>query len=68
MPARSQAQQRFMAMCEHAPQHVKGRCPDMTHAQLRAFAATPRTGLPARVKPVKHPTLMDALMRRHGGH
>ncbi len=59
MPARSQAQQRFMAMCAHDPSHVKGTCPTgMTKDQLREFARTPRTGLP---KQVKIPTLLDAL-------
>lgn len=59
MPARSQAQQRFFAMCEHDPAHVKGQCPKgLTKAQLHDFAATPRAGLPKRVTV---PTLLDAL-------
>lgn len=62
MPARSQAQQRYMAMCEHDPKHVKGHCPTgMTREQLREFAATPRTGLPQKVK---IPTLLDGLKKR----
>lgn len=50
MPAKSQAQQRFMAICEHNPAHAIGKCPNMTHKQLHDFAATPRKGLPVRVK------------------
>lgn len=50
MPARSQAQQRFMAMCLHDPKHVKGECPGMSAEELRKFAETPRTGLPKHVK------------------
>ena len=48
MPAKSQAQQRFMAMCEHNQAHVKGKCPDK--ATAREFARTPRKDLPERVK------------------
>lgn len=50
MPATSQAQQAFMAICEHNPQHAKGKCPDMTKKQLHDYAATPRKGLPKRAK------------------
>jgi hypothetical protein len=48
MPATSQAQQRFMAICLHDPKHAKGKCPDMSASQMRDFASTPRKGLPAR--------------------
>lgn len=48
MPATSVAQQRFMAMCEHQPQHATGQCPSMTHQQLHDFAATKTSNLPAR--------------------
>jgi hypothetical protein len=48
MPATSKAQQRFFAICEHNPKHAKGKCPDMTKAQMHDFAATPRGRLPER--------------------
>jgi hypothetical protein len=51
VPAVSGAQQRFMAMCEHDPQHAQGQCPSMTHQQLHDFAATPTKNLPQRVGP-----------------
>ncbi len=56
MPAVSQAQQKFMAICEHDPQHAQGKCPNMTHQQLHDYAATPLSGLPkhATSKPLKH--------------
>lgn len=46
MPAKSKAQQRFMAMCEHNPKHARGECPDEETA--REFARTKRKGLPER--------------------
>jgi len=52
MPAKSQAQQRFMAIAEHHPEQLRGPAPDMTHAQLHDFAATPRKGLPQHATPV----------------
>lgn len=61
MPSRSQAQQRFFAICAHDPQHVKGQCPEMNRDQLREFAATPRKNLPQKVKA---PTILDALKTR----
>lgn len=45
MPAKSKAQQRFMAMCAHGT-HPKGECPDKETA--REFAKTPHKGLPER--------------------
>lgn len=48
MPARSVAQRKFMAACQHDPQHVKGQCPDMTRGQFQDFASTPEKGLPER--------------------
>lgn len=49
MPAVSKAQQRLMAACEHGAGYSS--CPkDMTKQQMHDFAATPRTGLPARAK------------------
>jgi hypothetical protein len=48
MPARSKAQRRFMAMCEHGI-HTSANCPDMTKDQLHDFAATPEKGLPVKV-------------------
>lgn len=44
MPAVSASQQKFMAMCEKHPEHVKGDCPDKETAS--EFARTPRKGLP----------------------
>ena len=61
MPAVSQAQQRFFAICEHTPTHARGTCPNLPKATLREFAATPRTGLPVHVKA---PTILDALTAR----
>ncbi len=51
MPAQSQAQQRLFAVAEHAPEklHAKNRgLLKLSHSQLHDFAATRRTGLPAR--------------------
>lgn len=50
MPATSKAQQRFMAIAERDPGALRGKKPDMTRQQMHDFAATPRKGLPARVK------------------
>ena len=46
MPAVSKAQQKFMAICEHDPQHAQGKCPNMSQQQFHDYAATPLTGLP----------------------
>lgn len=51
MPAKSRAQQQFFAICEHSPQHAKGKCPKMTKAKMHEFAATPTTNLPKKLKP-----------------
>ncbi len=53
MPAKSKAQQRYMAIAEHNPTALYGPKPNMTHQQLHDFAATSRTGLPSHVKAVK---------------
>jgi len=53
MPAKSKAQQRFMAMCSHNPSHASGTCPDMSVEDMRDFAKTPRKGLPEHTKPKK---------------
>lgn len=50
MPARSKAQQEFMAIAEHDPEKLKGKMPDMSHQQLHDFAATPTKGLPRKVR------------------
>lgn len=50
MPAKSKAQQRYMAIAEHNPTALYGPKPDMTHEQLHDFAATPRAGLPLHPK------------------
>ena len=63
MPAVSQAQQRLMAIAEHAPDKVSPQnrgVLQMSHGQLHDFAATPRNSLPkkasgfAALKGVKH--------------
>lgn len=51
MPAVSKAQQRFMGMCAHDPQHASGKCP--APAIAREFASTKHAGLPERKKPKK---------------
>ena len=51
MPAVSQAQQRAMAIAEHAPDKLNPENKEllkMSHKQLHDFAATPRKGLPKR--------------------
>lgn len=57
MPAKSKAQQAYMAIAEHNPTALYGPKPDMTHEQLHDFAATPRAGLPAHAKKPLHPAL-----------
>lgn len=54
MPAVSKAQRQFFAICEHNPSHARGKCPDMTKAQLHDYAATSEKGLPQKVKQKKH--------------
>lgn len=51
MPAKSQAQQRLMAIAEHDPSKVQGKnrgVLKMSKGQLHDFAATKRSSLPAR--------------------
>jgi len=51
MPAVSQAQQRAMAIAEHAPGKLKKKNSGllkMNHEQLHDFASTPRSDLPKR--------------------
>ena len=48
MPAVSVKQREFMAICEHDPQHAKGKCPNMTQQQFHDYASTPEAGLPMR--------------------
>lgn len=57
MPAVSKAQQRLMAAAEHGATFSKAKevRQSMTHQQMRDFATTPRTGLPAHVKTAGHP-------------
>ena len=50
MPAKSKAQQRYMAIAEHNPTALYGPKPNMTQQAMHDFAATPRTGLPTHVK------------------
>ena len=42
MPAKSQNQQQFMAMCLHSPAKVKGDCPPKKVA--KEFAQKPKDG------------------------
>jgi len=61
MPAKSKAQQRVMAIAEHAPDKLYARnkgLTKMSHSQLHDFAATKRKGLPARKMK------LSALMKR----
>jgi hypothetical protein len=51
MPAKSQAQQKAMAIAEHAPEKLYSKnrgLLKMSKSQLHDFAATKRKGLPAR--------------------
>jgi hypothetical protein len=53
MPAVSQAQQRVMAIAEHAPEKLYARNAGLTRMSLRQlheFAATSRKTLPRRVR------------------
>lgn len=59
MPAKSKAQQAYMAIAEHSPTALYGPKPDMTHEQLHDFAATPRAGLPAHAKKPLHPKMRE---------
>jgi flagellar hook-length control protein FliK len=49
MPAKSKAQQEFMAIAEHEPDKLRGAKPKMSHDQLHDFAATPTKGLPQKI-------------------
>ena len=49
MPAKSKAQQRFFAMCQHDPKHARGKCPNLPKAKMREFSATPTKGLPTKL-------------------
>lgn len=49
-PARSKAQQRFMGAELGRKRAGKKTRTDMTEAQLKHHASTPRKGLPARAK------------------
>lgn len=53
MPAVSQAQQQFFAICEHNPKHATGTCPDISKGKMHDYAATPRAGLPYKKKKKK---------------
>jgi hypothetical protein len=53
MPAKSQTQQQLFAIAEHHPEKLYARnkgLKKMSHEQLHDFAATPRKGLPKKVK------------------
>lgn len=47
MPAKSKAQRRFMAMCQHSD-HPPSRCPDMSNEQYDHFSKTNEKDLPFR--------------------
>jgi hypothetical protein len=51
MPAESQKQQRFFGYLYAHPEEAEKRGINMTHEQIRDFAATPRKGLPVQAKP-----------------
>ena len=42
MPAKSKAQQQFMAMCLHSPDKVKGKCPPKS--VTKEFSKKPKGG------------------------
>lgn len=48
MPASSEKQQKFMAICAHSPAHARGECPSMKVA--REFSNKPAGGYPAKKK------------------
>lgn len=51
MPSLSMAQRRVMAIAEHHPEQLYARnrgLLKMSHSQLRDFASTSESGLPAR--------------------
>jgi hypothetical protein len=48
MPSVSKSQQRYFAGCEHNPQHMQGKCPDMSKGEMHKFSSTKRKGLPER--------------------
>jgi hypothetical protein len=53
MPSVSRAQQMAMAIAEHHPSKLYSKNKGllkMSHTQLHDFAATPRAGLPKKVK------------------
>lgn len=53
MPAKSKNQQIAMAIAEHEPDKLYARnqgLTEMTHEQQHDFAATPRKGLPQKIK------------------
>ena len=54
-----------MALAEHGAKFAKAKSlrQHMTHTQLHDFAATPRTGLPMRVKASKGPKIRKAGLR-----
>ena len=53
MPATSQAQQKFMAICAHNPAHAHGTCPSQKVAEEFSHAPGGRKSLPERKEPPK---------------
>ena len=56
MPAKSIAQRRFMAMCEHG-KGTNTACPDMTKKQFHDFASTKESKLPFKVTQARRKSL-----------
>lgn len=54
MPAVSQKQQKFFGYLDSHPKEAKKRGIDMTHEQIRDFAATKRAGLPESAPKMKY--------------
>jgi len=49
VPAKSKAQRRFFAMCEHG-KIPKSKCPKMSKKKMREWSKTSEKGLTKRVK------------------
>ena len=53
MPAVSVKQRRFFAICEHDPQHARGKCPNMSQEKFHEYTATPEKDLPLKKRMIK---------------
>jgi hypothetical protein len=68
MPAKSRAQQIVMAIAEHHPEKLRAKNKGllkMSQSQLHDFAATPRKGLPKKVKPMSDQDFVNRLKGRN---